>query len=166
VRRRARAARGTHHAGKAQPVAQLTSKQVFATAAWRHPALSSIRQAGLFPLLFAAAVLGLGQIGALPALYPAVWRLAQLVTGASSERLGGKRLIVSGMWLRPVALALVAAAGTCATGALAAVLLSLGTPMSICASLPAADGRGSTPVEGQAVPWDMCASGSLRAKRA
>jgi hypothetical protein len=66
---------------------------VFALASWREPALSSASQAGmvnnlndgmawgLFPILFATAGLSLTQIGALAALYPAVWGLGQLLTG-------------------------------------------------------------------------------------
>ena len=64
---------------------------------------------GLFPLLFAAAGLSVGQIGVLAALYPAVWGLGQLVTGALSDRIGRKPLIVGGMLLQAVALGLVAA---------------------------------------------------------
>ena len=37
---------------------------------------------GLFPLFFAAANMTLEQIGALAAIYPAVWGLGQLFTGA------------------------------------------------------------------------------------
>src|SRR5439155_21514220 len=49
---------------------------------------------GLFPLVFGAAGMSLARIGVLAALYPAVWGLAQLVTGAWSDRIGRKGLIV------------------------------------------------------------------------
>ncbi len=42
--------------------------------------------------------LSVGRIGVLAALYPAVWGLGQLVTGALSDRIGRKRLIVAGMF--------------------------------------------------------------------
>jgi len=49
---------------------------------------------GLFPLFFAMAGMNLGQIGWLAAIYPAVWGLGQLYTGALSDRIGRKGLIV------------------------------------------------------------------------
>ena len=39
----------------------------------------------------------MGEIGILAALYPAVWGLGQLVTGALSDRWGRKHLITAGM---------------------------------------------------------------------
>src|SRR5258708_15977588 len=53
---------------------------------------------GLFPLYFAAAGISLRQIGTLVALYPATWGIAQLFTGAWSDRVGRKWLIAAGMW--------------------------------------------------------------------
>ena len=84
---------------------------------------------GLFPLHFAAAGLGIAQIGALAALYPAVWGLAQLATGWASDRLGRKWLITGGMWLQAIAIALTAAGRGVLPWAIAAVLLGLGTAM-------------------------------------
>ncbi|HWH27818.1 MAG TPA: MFS transporter [Mycobacteriales bacterium] len=119
----------------------LTTRQVFAQTTWREPALSSASQAGLvnnlndglawglFPLLFATAGLELSQIAVLAALYPAVWGLGQLVTGAASDRLGRKPLIVAGMWVQAGALAVVAVVDTFTLWALAAVLLGAGTAM-------------------------------------
>ena len=81
---------------------------MFTQTSFREPALSSASQAGLvnnlndglawglFPVLFAAAGLSVGQIGVLAALYPAVWGLGQLVTGALSDRWGRKWLIAGG----------------------------------------------------------------------
>ena len=80
-----------------------------ARGTWRDPALATASQAGLvnnlndglawglFPLFFAAAGLSLGQIGLLAFVYPAVWGLVQLWTGALSDRWGRKWLIVAGM---------------------------------------------------------------------
>jgi MFS family permease len=45
---------------------------------------------GLFPLYFAAAGLDTVHIGWLVAVYPAVWGVGQLATGAISDRLGRK----------------------------------------------------------------------------
>ncbi|CAN5181148.1 MFS transporter [soil metagenome] len=103
--------------------------------------LSSITQAGLvnnlndgmawglFPLFFAAAGLGLDQIGVLAALYPATWGVGQLVTGALSDRLGRKWLIVTGMWVQAGGIWLVSASATMRAFAAGCVLLGVGTAM-------------------------------------
>jgi MFS family permease len=119
----------------------LTDRQVFTYTSFREPALSSASQAGmvnnlndglawgLFPVLFAAAGLSITRIGVLAALYPAVWGLGQLVTGALSDRIGRKLLIVGGMLVQAGALALVAETDTFAAWTVAAVLLGAGTAM-------------------------------------
>jgi MFS family permease len=84
---------------------------------------------GLFPVLFAAAGLSVTRIAMLAALYPAVWGAGQLVTGAWSDRVGRKPLIVTGMLVQAAALALVAWADTFALWAIAAVLLGAGTAL-------------------------------------
>ena len=84
---------------------------------------------GLFPVLFAAAGLNIGQIGVLVALYPAVSGLGQLATGALSDRIGRKWLIATGMIVQAAGLALTATGGTFVTWAIAAVLLGAGTAM-------------------------------------
>jgi len=121
--------------------ADLTDRQVFAQTTVREPALSAASQAGLvnnlndglawglFPVLFAAAGLSITRIGLLAALYPAVWGLGQLATGAWSDRVGRKRLIVTGMLVQAAALALVAWADSFALWAVAAVLLGAGTAL-------------------------------------
>jgi MFS family permease len=97
-----------------------TTREIFAQASWRDPALSSASQAGLvnnlndglawglFPLFFAAAGLDVAQIGILSFTYPAVWGLLQLWTGALSDRWGRQRLIASGMLVQSGALAAIA----------------------------------------------------------
>lgn len=59
---------------------------------------------GLFPLFFAAKGLSLARVSVLVAAYPAVWGVGQLFTGALSDRIGRKGLIVWGMSLQGVAL--------------------------------------------------------------
>lgn len=119
----------------------LSSREVFVETSFREPALSSASQAGLvnnlndglawglFPILFAGAGLSVAKIGVLAALYPAVWGLGQLVTGALSDRWGRKWLIVAGMWLQGAALAGIASADGLWWWAVAAVLLGAGTAM-------------------------------------
>ena len=62
---------------------------------------------GLFPLFFAAAGMSLGQIGWLAAIYPAVWGIGQLFTGALSDRIGRKGLSALGMWVQAVGIAVI-----------------------------------------------------------
>ena len=119
----------------------LTDRQVFTRTSFREPALSAASQAGLvnnlndglawglFPVLFISAGLTLGETGILVALYPAVWGLGQLATGALSDRWGRKHLITAGMLLQAVALAIIATASSMAPWAAASVLLGAGTAM-------------------------------------
>lgn len=121
--------------------ANRTSPGIFWRTTWADRNLSSVSQAGfvnnlndgmawgLFPLLFAAMGQDLAAIGVLAAIYPATWGLVQLGTGALSDRVGRKRLIVSGMWTQAVAIALVATADTFFGFALGAALLGVGTAM-------------------------------------
>jgi MFS family permease len=141
--------RETHHHARAEarhhgdhPVgADLTGRAIFTRTSFTDPALSSASQAGmvnnlndglawgLFPLLFAAAGLSIARIGVLAALYPAVWGLGQLVTGAASDRYGRKPLIVAGMLLQAFALAGFALANTFSSWAVAAIALGAGTAL-------------------------------------
>src|SRR5690606_7052766 len=84
---------------------------------------------GLFPLVFAAANMSLAEIGTLAAIYPAVWGLAQLVTGAWSDRVGRQGLIVAGLWTQAAGLVVIVLGSTFALFATGAVLLGLGTAM-------------------------------------
>lgn len=120
---------------------QLTNREVFLQTSFRERALSSASQAGLvnnlndglawglFPILFASAGLSVGRIGVLAALYPAVWGVGQLVTGALSDRWGRKWMIAGGMWLQAVALAMIAYGDDFTVWAVAAVALGAGTAL-------------------------------------
>jgi MFS family permease len=115
--------------------------EVFARTTWRDPSLSAVCQAGLvnnavdglawviLPLLFASEGISVGRIGVLAALYPGVWCLGQLLTGAWSDRAGRKPLIVAGMLTQGAALALMAATTGFAPWALGAVLVGVGTAL-------------------------------------
>lgn len=119
----------------------LTTRQVFTLTSFKDRSLSAASQAGLvnnlndglawglFPVLFAGAGLGLGQIGILAAAYPAAWGAAQLVTGAASDRWGRKWFIAAGMLVQAVALAVIASAHGFAPWLAGAVVLGLGTAM-------------------------------------
>lgn len=119
----------------------LTNRQVFTRTTLTDPALSSASQAGLvnnlnfglswglFPLLFASADLPVNRVGILVALYPAVWGVGQLATGALSDRWGRKHLITIGMLTQAAGLAVIATAESFSGWSIATVLLGAGTAM-------------------------------------
>lgn len=138
----------THHvshesaaAGGLPPDGIPTPRQVFWRTTLFDRNLSSVSQAGLinnlndgmawglFPLVFATAGLTLQTIGVLAAIYPATWGVAQLATGALSDRIGRKGLIVWGMWVQAAGVAAIALSDGFVGFAVAAVLLGIGTAM-------------------------------------
>jgi MFS family permease len=84
---------------------------------------------GLFPLCFAAAGMNLTQIGVLTALYPATWGVAQVITGAVSDRLGRKWLIAAGMVVQAGGIIVVSTAQGFPGFAAGSGVLGLGTAM-------------------------------------
>jgi len=115
--------------------------QILLLTSWRDRALFSASQAGLvnnlndgmawglFPLVFAAAGLGVGQVGLLAAIYPGVWGVAQLGTGMLSDRLGRKGMIVAGMWVQAAGIFLLVLTRGFLPWVWAMVLLGLGTAL-------------------------------------
>jgi MFS family permease len=116
-------------------------KDIFLLTSWKNRTLFSVSQAGLvnnlndglawglLPLFFAAGGLSIAQIGLLAGIYPGVWGTAQLLTGALSDRLGRKRLIVAGMMLQGAAIVSLPLLHGFASWAVAMVLLGLGTAL-------------------------------------
>jgi MFS family permease len=114
---------------------------IFWETSWKNPALFSASQAGLinnlndglawgiFPIMFAASGLDLGQIGTLAFAYPATWGLTQLWTGALSDRVGRKPLISSGMILQAAALAMIASTTGFAAWFAGSLFLGFGTAL-------------------------------------
>ena len=130
----------------------------FARASYRVPALRSCSQAGLVnnlndglawglvPLFLAAHGAGVGAIGLVAAVYPAVWAVAQIATGHWSDQVGRKPLIVAGMLLQAGALAILACSGgRVAIATATAVLLGLGTAL-VYPTLIAAMSDAVTPI--------------------
>jgi MFS family permease len=123
------------------PVQHPGIRDIFARSSWSDPALFSASQAGLvnnlndgiawglFPLLFAAAGLSLREIGALAAIYPATWGIAQLASGALSDQFGRKWLIAVGMLIQGAALVAMVFVNGFAAWSLVAVTLGIGTAM-------------------------------------
>ena len=127
--------------GGAAPAATPSFRALLARGTWRDPALASASQAGLvnnlndglawglFPLFFAAAGLSLREIGLLAFVYPATWGVAQLWTGALSDRWGRKWMIVGGMLLQAAALAAMVAWRGLAPWIAAGIALGVGTAL-------------------------------------
>jgi MFS family permease len=115
--------------------------QVLLVTSWKNRTLLSVSQAGmvnnlndgmawgLFPLYYASIGISLREIGWLAALYPAVWGLGQLGTGALSDRIGRKPLVVAGMWVQAVGIGVMLLGGGFWLLATAMALLGLGTAM-------------------------------------
>ena len=137
----ARLEAATHVDSSPEAHAGLSTREVFWLTSAKEKALSAASQAGLvnnlndglawgiFPLFFARAGLSVSRIGILAALYPAVWGLGQLVTGALSDRVGRKWLIAGGMLLQAAAIGYIAAVNGFWPWALGALLLGVGTAM-------------------------------------
>jgi MFS family permease len=85
---------------------------------------------GLAPLYLAAHGASVTEVGIVAAVYPAVWGIGQLATGALSDHTGRKPLIVAGMLVQAGALVLLVSGGGEFAPALgAAILLGLGTAL-------------------------------------
>jgi MFS family permease len=130
-----------HEVTRSPATTSVAFGDAFAQTTWRDASLSAVSQAGLvnnavdalawgmLPLLFAAGGLSVARIGVLAALYPAVWCVGQLFTGAWSDHVGRKPLIVAGMLLQGGALALMAATSGFVNWAAGAVLVGAGTAL-------------------------------------
>jgi MFS family permease len=127
--------------GTLPPEGAPTQREVFWRTSLLDKNLSSISQAGLvnnlndgmawglFPLFFAAARMNLEQIGTLAAVYPAIWGVGQLFTGAWSDRVGRKWLIAAGMWVQAIGIGAVVLSSGFVGFAVGAALLGIGTAM-------------------------------------
>jgi MFS family permease len=127
-----------HAGGQLQVSGQ---KEIFWRTSVSDRNLSSISQAGLvnnlndgmswglFPLFFAMAGMDLRQIGWLAAIYPAVWGVGQLFTGALSDRIGRKLLITWGMYTQAAGIVVLAGSVTFTGFAAGAAMLGAGTAM-------------------------------------
>jgi MFS family permease len=114
---------------------------VFRKTSWTDRNLMAASQAGLvnnlndgmawgkLPLFLAGRGLSLPEISFLGSLYPAVWSLAQLDTGALSDHLGRKGLLAGGMVVQAAAIWSIVVVRGLAPWALAVVFLGLGTAM-------------------------------------
>ncbi|HET9999412.1 MAG TPA: MFS transporter [Ktedonobacteraceae bacterium] len=116
-------------------------KEIFVFTSWKNRTLFSACQAGLvnnlndglawglLPLFFAARGMSLAQIGLLAGIYPGVWGVTQLLTGALSDRIGRKGMIAGGMMLQGIAIGLLPFTHGFAWWAFDLILLGLGTAL-------------------------------------
>ncbi len=114
-------------------------KNVFAETSWLNKNLGSVTQAGLINNLNDAMIWGIlpvllshrgytiENIGIITAIYPAVWGLAQLVTGRLSDIYCKKDLLVVGMLLQGIAIGLLTYADNMIHYIIISVVLGIGT---------------------------------------
>ncbi|HEU4572582.1 MAG TPA: MFS transporter, partial [Candidatus Limnocylindrales bacterium] len=130
-----------HEQAGREPTRPIGWRAVFARTTLHDRSLSAACQAGLvnnlndgmawglLPLYFTAAGLSIGEVGVLAAVYPGVWAVGQIATGAWSDRAGRKPLIVAGMLLQAGAIAVIAVGSSMAVWLAAAAALGLGTAL-------------------------------------
>ena len=141
------AVRETHgHArAEARHVGESASQRPFgeilALTTWRDRTLFAASQAGmvnnmndgvvwgLVPVLLAARGVALDRIGAVTAVYPLVWGLGQLATGALSDRWGRKWMIAAGMWVQAGGIAVLVIGQSFVRWFAGAILLGAGTAL-------------------------------------
>src|SRR5215212_2601687 len=129
------------HVGLAGEQVAPSFGEIFTLTSWRDRRLFATSQAGLvnnlndgmawglFPLFFTAGGLRIDQIAILAAIYPAVWGLGQLGTGALSDHIGRKPLITGGMLVQALGIFVIVATSGFVPWAVGAMLLGLGTAM-------------------------------------
>lgn len=112
---------------------------VFRDTSWSHGSLSAISFAGmvnnmndgmvwgLLPILLSVRGFSLSEIGVIVAVYPAVWGVGQLLTGALADRLPKKAMLFWGMVIQAIVLILFIWAMSEASFIALAVLLGVGT---------------------------------------
>jgi MFS family permease len=162
TREHARLEQSTHgDAADKQRLPPITS--LLRRSMWSDRGLFSVSQAGfvnnlndglawgLFPLFFAANGMSLARVSVLVAVYPAVWGVGQLLTGALSDRIGRKGLIIWGMSLQGVALIGVAFSQRYDLWLLEMVGLGVGTAMAYPSLLAAVSDFAQPSWRGRAV---------------
>jgi MFS family permease len=117
-------------------------RTTFVDTTLRDPSLSAICQAGLVnnlndamvwglvPLFLATQGLSVSRIGVIAAIYPASWGLAQLGTGAWSDRAGRKPLIVAGLLIQAVGIIGFVAAESYSGWVTSALAMGIGTALA------------------------------------
>ena len=84
---------------------------------------------GLVPILLIGAGLSVEQVALIAAVYPGVWSVSQLITGALSDRWGRKWMIAAGMWVQAVGIALFVIGKSYGAWLAGSILLGIGTAL-------------------------------------
>jgi MFS family permease len=121
--------------------------EVAALASYKHRGLAAASRTGLvnnandalawglLPVVMLGEGLTTVRIGVVAAVYPAVWGVAQLGTGAWSDRVGRRLPVALGMWTQSTALLLFWKASGFSHMIAASALLGLGTALTYPALL-------------------------------
>ena len=116
-------------------------KNIFWDTTWKHKNLGSVTQAGLvnnlndgmawglLPLLLASKGFSFGEIGIIAAIYPGVWGVGQLLTGAMADKFCKKDMLYTGMLLQAIALVALVWANSMLHYSIIASILGWGTAM-------------------------------------
>jgi MFS family permease len=127
--------------GDSVPNSRPSFAQILLLTSWKDRALFAASQAGmvnnlndgmvwgLLPIFLAGAGLSVERIGIVAAVYPGVWGMSQLVTGALSDRLGRKWMIAAGLWVQAVGIGMLVVTHGFAWWVAAAALMGLGTAL-------------------------------------
>jgi MFS family permease len=124
-------------------------REVAALGSYRHRGLAGVSRTGLvnnandalawglLPVLMVGEGLSTLQIGTVAGIYPAVWGVAQLLTGPISDRVGRRLPVALGMWTQAAALLWFWTADGFPQMVSSAVLLGIGTALTYPALLAA-----------------------------
>lgn len=138
-----------HSALESQGSARKNFGEVAALGSYRHRGLAAASRTGLLnnandalawgliPVMMLARGLTTIQIGAIVAVYPAVWGIGQLATGALSDRIGRRIPIAAGMWIQAAGLLWFWKATDLSQAIGASALLGFGTALAYPALLAA-----------------------------
>ena len=120
---------------------KLAFGEIFLLTSWKNRTLFSVSQAGmvnnmndgivwgLVPILLIRAGLSVQQTALIASIYPGVWSISQLATGALSDRWGRKWMITVGMWIQSLGIALFVIGHDFWMWLGGAVLLGIGTAL-------------------------------------
>lgn len=131
-----------HHVARESHTSQTAKlRSIFWDTTLRDRNLGSITQAGLvnnlndgmvwglLPVILAAKRFSLSEIGAITAIYPAVWGFGQLFTGKMADHFDKKRMLFTGMLIQGIALLVMPFAETMTAFVVLASVLGWGTAM-------------------------------------
>jgi len=116
-------------------------QHIFRDTTLKHKSLGAVTQAGLvnnlndgmawglLPILLATKGFGLAEVGLVAAIYPSVWGVGQLLTGAMADIFSKMKMLFWGMVLQAVALFMLVPAGRLWHFVAIAALLGWGTAM-------------------------------------